>query len=349
MEKERYVRHLMMRGCLVVSLLIIVFLTSGISFAAEKVWKIKIQNFTVTNDMDIQWAATLKFTELVEKHTKGLVKMSLHPTGEMVNPREIWTAVSSGTIDAGCTLDIFEGGTHPEFVFGVASLWTVGEFYKAMNTGVLDILNRQTLPENIRIVGYFPLMNYYAVSMRTKHVKTLEDLKGKKIRGMGGSANLFLKKVGAGIITMPMGEAASALQTGVVDGVHTGMAGIYGMHLWDNAPYFTVGKHGSFTHFIFIREDIYKTLPNEAKVGILAAQKELEGWVGGWLANFWKVVKQDATKKGLLWYELSPKEIDRWRNLMSDCSVEWVMERSPKLGKELFTVVEKATGRKVLK
>lgn len=349
MKKRKSVRYGVMGGFLAVWILALALSFNGAAWAAEKVWKIKIQAYSVPSEMDIQWAAPLKFTQLVEKHTKGRVKMSLHPSGEMVGPREIWTSVSSGTLDAGCTLDIYEGGTHPEFVFGVASLWTVDEFYKTMHAGALDILNRQSLPENIRIIGYFPMMNMYAMCMKDKHAKTLADLKGKKIRGMGGSANLFLKDVGAGIITMPMSEVPSALQTGVVEGVHTGMGGIFAMHLWDTAPYLTVTHHGSFNFFIVMREDLYKTLPSDVKAGILAAQKEYEGWIAEWITNFWKIVKEDVTKKGLIWYDLAPQEITRWRNLLNDASVQWVMERSPKVGTELFTIVEKATGRKVMK
>jgi hypothetical protein len=51
----------------------------------------------------------------------------------------------------------------------------------------------------------------------------------------------------------------------------------------------------------------------------------------------------------LIWYDLAPQEISRWRNLLNNVSVQWVMDRNAKVGRELFTVVEKATGRKILK
>jgi len=166
--------------------------------AKDKVWKLKVQSYTVPGKLDCQWVVPKKFTELVKKHTKGRVDMSFHPVGEMVGPREIWTAVSSGTIDGGTTLDIYEGGTHPEFCFDVGAIWSIDEFFKVMHAGALDILNGQTLPERVRIVGYFPLMQYYAVSMKNEHVKTLEDMKGKKIRGMGGAANASFTDRGSG-------------------------------------------------------------------------------------------------------------------------------------------------------
>ena len=54
-------------------------------------------------------------------------------------------------------------------------------------------------------------------------------------------------------------------------------------------------------------------------------------------------------KKGIKWYELPPNEAERWWKLLTKASVSWVMKRTPDVGRQLFEVVEKVTGRKVLK
>jgi len=338
--------------CIMLAVMLGVVFYTGLSvskaMAKEKVWKLKIQSYTVPGRLDCQWVVPKKFTELVKEHTNGQVDMSFHPVGEMVGPREIWTAVSSGTVDGGTTLDIYEGGTHPEFCFDVGAIWSIDEFFDVMHAGALDILNKQTVAERIRIVGYFPLMHYYAVSMKTEHVKTLEDMKGKKIRGMGGAANLFLKDVGAGIVTLPMSEVPPALQTGVVEGIHTGMAGLYAMNLWDIAPYFTSTHSGNFGFFFLLNEDIYQEFSSDVKAGIDAAQQELEGWYKEWDESFWKEIRADVEKKGIKWYDLTPEESVRWRELLTKESVTWVMERTPDLGRKLFQIIEKVTGRKAL-
>jgi TRAP-type C4-dicarboxylate transport system substrate-binding protein len=315
--------------------------------AKEDVWNLKIQAFTVPGKYDCQWVGPAKFIELVDKHTKGRVKFSLHPAGELVGAREIWTGVSAGTIDGGTTLDIYEGGTHPEFCFDVGAIWSVDEFFKVMRAGALDILNKKIAPENIRIISFFPLMNYYAVSMKTAHVKKLEDLKGKKIRGMGGAANLFLKEAGAGIVTLPMSEVPAALQTGVVNGIHTGMAGLYAMNLWDVAPYFTSTRSGNFGFFFLVNESIYQKFPKEVKDGIAAAQIEFEDWYKNWDTKFWSEIRADVEKKGVKWYFVSEEESMRWRKLLTKVSVQWVNEKAPDIAKELFAVVQKVTGRPI--
>jgi len=316
--------------------------------AKEKVWRLKAQAFTVPGKYDCQWVAAAEFIELIKKHTRNRVQISWHPSGELVGPREIWTAVSAGTVDAGATLDIKEGGTHPELSFDVGAIWTIDEFFDVMHGGALDILNRQTTPENVRIIGYFPLMRYYAVAMRKDHVKTLEDLKGRKIRGMGGASNVFLSEMGAGIVTLPMSEVPPALQTGVVEGILTGCAGLYAMHLWDVAPYFTATYSGNFGFFFLINNNTYEEFPADIKAGIDQAQLDLETWYRDYDKRFWKEIRADVEAKGIKWYDLPPEESLRWRQALTKASVTWSLKRNPELGKELFEVVEKATGRKVL-
>ncbi|MGA1865252.1 MAG: TRAP transporter substrate-binding protein [bacterium] len=316
--------------------------------AKDKVWKLQIQSFTVPGKYNCMWEVPEKFIELVKEYTNGRVNCSFHPAGEFVGAREIWTAVAAGSIEGGTTLDVYQGGTHPEFNFDVGAIWSIDEYFEVMHAGALDILNKQAIAENVRIIGTFPLMNYYAVSMKKQHIKTLEDLKGKKIRGMGGAANIFLKEAGAGSVTLPMSEVPPALQTGVVEGIHTGCAGLYAMRLWDVAPYFTATYSGNFGFFFLINESIYQEFPNDIKAGIKTAQIKLEEFYKQWDAKFWREIKQDVEKKGIKWYDLTPEESLRWKKLLTKASVSWVMERNPKLGKELFQIVEKVSGRKVL-
>ncbi|MCK4790316.1 MAG: TRAP transporter substrate-binding protein [Desulfobacteraceae bacterium] len=319
------------------------------AMAKDKVWKLQIQLYTVPGKWDCQWVVPLKFGEFIKKHTKGRVDCSMHPVGELVGPREIWTAVSAGTIDGGATLNLYEGGTHPEFCFDFGPIATIDEYFKVMHAGALDILSDRAVQENVRIFGYFPLVPYAAFSMKNEFVKTVDDLKGKKIRGMGGSGNLFLKAVGAGIVTLPMSEVPAALQTGVVDGIHTGLAGLYAMHLWDVAPYFTPTKSGCFGFYFLLNENIYREFPQDVKAGIAAAQRELEQWYPTYDRDFRNAIVKDTEQKGVKWYFLTPDQDDRCRELLSEATVSWVMKRKPDVGKKLYEIVEIAIGRKVLK
>ena len=165
---------------------------------------------------------------------------------------------------------------------------------------------------------------------------------------MGGAGNLVLKYAGAGIITLPMSEVASALQTGVAEGIHTGLSGIITMKLWDIAPYFTHINAGAVNCYVIMNERIYQEFPPEIKKAIDAAVREWEAWDRTYYNDYRRELQPTAEKSGLKWYSTTPEETLRWRELFNKATVEWVMERRPENGKRLFGIVERITGRKVL-
>ena len=57
------------------------------ALAKEKVWKIKMQLYTVPGKWDCQWVVPKKFAEFVKERTNGRVDISIHPAGELVGPR----------------------------------------------------------------------------------------------------------------------------------------------------------------------------------------------------------------------------------------------------------------------
>ena len=69
---------------------------------------------------------------------------------------------------------------------------------------------------NAKILQYTEGMDYRLFSK--KPVRTLEDLKGMKIKAMGAYAN-WVKALGGEGVPVPMSEAYLDLQKGILDGV----------------------------------------------------------------------------------------------------------------------------------
>lgn len=72
-----------------------------------------------------------------------------------------------------------------------------------------------------------------------KPVRTLEDLKGMKIRSIGGVCNDYLEALGAVPVSLQNSESYTALQTGVIDGALSCSGPADTMKLWENAKYLT--------------------------------------------------------------------------------------------------------------
>jgi len=100
-----------------------------------------------------------------------------------------------------------------------------------------------------------------------KPIRTLNEFKGVKIRGMGYYDSLAFEKVGAAGIMIPWDEAFLAVQRGVVDGLVTGLVAYDSMGFWKYAKYINMWPvHGaSCAAMIIVNEKAWNALPDDLK------------------------------------------------------------------------------------
>ncbi len=96
---------------------------------------------------------------------------------------------------------------------------TVEQARKAADA-VIPAANKELEKVGLRIIGHY---TYSAqVFWCKKPVSTLEELKGKKVRTIGGSMNDLVGALGMQPVGLPFGEVYAALERGVVDCAVTG-------------------------------------------------------------------------------------------------------------------------------
>lgn len=93
-----------------------------------------------------------------------------------------------------------------------------------------------------------------------KPVRSLEDLKGLKIRGTGGQATL-LKLLGAVPVNIAPPEIAQSIQQGVLDGCALPPSAIIGYGIHDAAKYFLNVDLGVGGAFIAVGKDVWNSFP----------------------------------------------------------------------------------------
>ena len=108
-------------------------------------------------------------------------------------------------------------------------LWKLYEKYPAIQKEFADVQ---------------PLLLYttspYFLLTTKKQVKTLEDLKGMKIRIPGGPPTEMAKALGAVPTPIPMPDMYQALDKGVVDGMGVPWEAVQGFRLYEVAKYYTM-------------------------------------------------------------------------------------------------------------
>jgi len=159
-----------------------------------------------------------RLEKTVWRISDGVLDLRFHPPGALVKDAEALDAVTSGAIDAYFTdmdalvardpaMTLLAG---PPFGASVAS------YLGWMATGGGENLNARLgeLGLGGLMCGIVP---HAAGGWFRKPLKTVEDIKGKRIRATGPQAELY-RKMGADVVDFSFAETLIAMESGLVDG-----------------------------------------------------------------------------------------------------------------------------------
>ena len=162
-----------------------------------------------------------RFCEEVNKKSGGKVELTAYAGGTLLSPTKMAAGVSSDIADIGFSHCSYSRGRFPvmeimELPLGLPSSWiathVANDFYdkfKPKEWDTYHVLFFTTSPVNV-------------IQTVKKPVKTLEDMKGMKIRGTGRSGDI-VKALGAVPMPIETPDLYEAIRRGVVDGAYLTM------------------------------------------------------------------------------------------------------------------------------
>jgi TRAP-type C4-dicarboxylate transport system substrate-binding protein len=183
-----------------------------------------------------------------------------------------------------------------------------------------------------------------------KGVRTLEDLKGLKIRAATRLNSRMLAALGATPVQMPLPSVPEAMAKGVIDGAMVPWEGVPAAKLQEIAKSHLDAPAGQpkFSNSIFafvMNQARYDSLPADLKKVIDAnSGAAVSGWAGE--KGFDSVVAANhklAGERGNALLTLSDGEYQRWIKASADVDDQWVKEVSAK-GANGRALLEEAQG-----
>lgn len=211
-------------------------------------------------------------SEGIGKETNNNITIRIYPGGELgPGPDKQYDRVVDGVADIvyglpGYTASQFPlsllieipGVINPEI--GTQKLWShieqLNNEYKRVK--LLGIWNN---PESVLMT-------------KDKPIKSLEDLKGLKIRVSSRNVGDLLTAWGASPVSMPITEVYNSMSTGVIDGVYTDASVLQSFKLNEVTKYVTKGMHSALSpQFLIMNRDSWEGLDEAGK----AAMTKLTG------------------------------------------------------------------------
>jgi TRAP-type transport system periplasmic protein len=255
---------------------------------------------------------------------------------------EVFEAIEEGIGHVGLILKNFEASKLP--LEQVTSNAPFGKFSMAQMVEVDRAMRKKVPALNKAYEKYNQVFLISGVSasqqfFTTFPVKTVDDLKGRKI-GASGAFGQWFQGTGAVVVPSSMANSHTDIRNGVYEGYPMNEILAFAYKSYQVAPYLTRVEFGpSNVSGITVNRDTWEKLPDFVKKIFIETAEQYPHWIiENEEANLKKFM-DIMSKSGLKVYDMPDAERKRWAAMMPNVAQQWA-ERQEKLG---------LPGREVLK
>jgi TRAP-type C4-dicarboxylate transport system substrate-binding protein len=248
----------------------------------------------------------------VEKQTEGRVKVQYFAGQTLTKANQTYDSVLNGIADIGLSAFAYTRGRFP--VMGIIDMPLGYPTGSAATTAANDVYTRFKPKELDQTqVMYLHAHGPGMIHTRKKPLRTLEDLKGLKIRSTGISAEM-VAALGGSPVSMPMPESYQSIQKGVVDGSAHPLETNKGWKLGEVLEYVTMAQPVAYTtaFFVVMNKNKWNRLDAKDRSAIEAINAEWAGKHG----QAWDRSDADGMaffkENGHTVIDIDAKEMARW-------------------------------------
>jgi tripartite ATP-independent transporter DctP family solute receptor len=283
------------------------------------------------------------FSKLVQEKSKGRMKIEIYPANQLFSDKDLPKALPSGAVDMAQVNMAMWAGLIPTLAVEELPFFyrDRDHFFRAMvSPAVRNLLDKEFESKGTKVLFW---MDYgYTALIGKKPFRTLEDFKGKRIRGYGEISTEILKALGGAPVFLSVGEVYMALQRGTIDGVLTSTCSVYERKFFEVVKYFTLIKVGEFQNepAVLVNLKKYQELPPDLQKLLTDTSKEAQDW--GLEASLKGTDECLARlkEKGMEIYYLPEKEKKRWAEATKGITVNY-LSHTGKAGQALMDEVNK--------
>lgn len=249
-----------------------------------------------------QWELATTFKKAFEQKTGGKHKVDLFPNGQLGSEENTVSNAQMGTLD----FSILAVNNITPFspTVGVLTLPYVilsAEDAKTLTQGPVgkELTDNTVRDAGVRIVGW-AYSGFRVLTNSKKPIKTLDDLKGMKIR-VPKNEIMIASYNAWGINPTPMAwsETFTALQQGVVDGQDNPYITVHAMKFNEVQKYITSIRYVFSLEPLVVSESVFKKQPPDVQKAILEAGAEATEHSYKYLLATEDKIKKELAAKGM--------------------------------------------------
>lgn len=315
------------------SYVLVLFLGMALIFSAgtvmAKTVELKLAHFMPA--MHVQHVKAFEpFAKEVAARSNGEVTVKIYPGATLGNPKTMVDAIKNGITDIGFVIPSYVPGRFERssvfelpFIFNSAShvakvVYDVYDEFLADDYSDFKALWFLSAPLSQIHTTEAPLL-------------TLDDFKGKKIRGGNALESEAITLLGGNPVGLPISELSIALQKGVVDGCFTPYAALKSHKLIDVSKYITEFNFSGALMCVLMNKAKWNSLSDNGKKVINdIATKEFGLIAAGAFDEEDKENKLAAEAVGMKSYQLSEADRVAIKSKFNVFYTDWVTRNSSK-------------------
>jgi len=247
----------------------IAFMFSIPVFAKDNNGKNKVITWKMQSAYPLHTASALPavlWAKQMDQLTQGRLKIEIFPPAALCGTNEIIDFIENNVIDCAMTYGGYYTGIIPESNLSTGLPMVhqnIDEWYDAWyNRGLIEIVREAYAERNIRFYSF--AVDHWYNYVLSEPIKSIEDLKGKKIRAVGTFGE-FTQNLGASAVTIPGAELYMALKLGTADGALYSAAGIKDLKLNEIIKYRVYPTVCQISADLYINKKSIDKLPSDLR------------------------------------------------------------------------------------
>ncbi|MCB1476367.1 MAG: TRAP transporter substrate-binding protein DctP [Rhodobiaceae bacterium] len=278
--------------------------------SAQDVTTLRLSTHHPSNSPEIEKIIN-PMKEFIETKSGGKLKVEVYPNAMLNSPKDAFKALSTDIADIAPTYPVYQARSF--------SLNHVSSLPQAFpNTYVGFRVNEELYADFYKPewdkIGVYPL--FYAVTdtydlITTKPIKSIDDLKGMKIRSAGGIMDEVVKALGASAVSIPISEAYTAFQQGVVDGIFQGASNMITFRLNEVGKYYVPLAITRTAIPWSVNPETFKKLSPDMQQVVFDAAREATINYADRYTNAVEQAQKELKESGVQTIELSKEDHDK--------------------------------------
>ncbi|MGQ9661782.1 MAG: TRAP transporter substrate-binding protein [Kiritimatiellia bacterium] len=297
--------------------------------AAKPTPVIKLTHSIFFPPTHVQCQTAMSWAKEIEKRSEGRVAIAIFPAGSLTKAEQCFQGVVDGVSDIGMSCFAYTRGRFP-FLEGLDLPLGYPDGMTA--TRIANAMVRKYMPEELKDVHVLYVHAHGPGILATKkEVRTLEDLKGLKVRATGLSKKI-VEALGGTPVAMSQPETYDALAKGVVEATLCPIETLKGWKQGEVIKYVVDSRIVGYTTAMFV-------VMNRAKWAALPEdiQKIFSDVSTGWVARHGEAW-DEADRQGRAFVTELKREIitlpqaeqERWKAAVKPILDDYIAEAAKK-------------------